>query len=49
MKPKNFPERKNQRRLRALERLDPKTEVYKNTKAKLVIDARDIRTKKRRG
>ena len=58
MKPKNFPERKNVRRKAALQRfLNPKEiknpehperrdEMIANTKAKIVTDARGVKSKK---
>lgn len=49
MKPCNFPERKNRRRKRALARLTPDTDAYRNTARLVTEDARDIRTKKYRG
>lgn len=48
MLPKNFPDRKNDRRLSALERLDKDSEAYKNTLTKIVNGARSIRSKKLR-
>ena len=56
MKPKNFPQRKNQRRIASLARLT-KQPVYNaaahrqavdNTSALIVDDARNVRTKKAR-
>lgn len=56
MKPKNFPERKNQRRIDAAERLanGPYDKIetkiaLENTLVKIVDNARDVRTKKFRG
>lgn len=36
MKPANFPNRKNQRRIKALERTKPSDKSYATTKAKIV-------------
>jgi len=61
MKPKNFPERQNVRRKAALQRfLNPKeiknpdnpearNEMIINTKAKIIDNMRDVKSKKYRG
>jgi len=58
MKPKNFPERKNQRRKKALENLknyakkndSPNLKrAIKDTEDKIINDVRGIKTKKARG
>ena len=57
MKPKNFPERKNQRRKRALKNLKANAKkndlsnlkrAIKNTEAKIIDNARGVKTKKMR-
>jgi hypothetical protein len=61
MKPKNFPERKRQRQLKALARLlNPPTSKYNNDRVgyssevevlhkRTIANLRDVRTKKQRG
>jgi len=58
VKPKNFPERKNQRRERALKRLETQASknsskelkvIIENTEKQIVEGARGIRSKKDRG
>lgn len=57
MRPKNFPERKNQRRKKALENLKAYAKkndssnlkrAIEDTEAKIINDARSVRTKKAR-
>lgn len=48
MKPANFPERKNQRLIRALSRMKPTDSSYANTKAKIVgTTLTGVKTKKK--
>ena len=49
MKPMNFPERKNRRRKRALERENNGYMATENTEKKIVENEREVRTKKYRG
>lgn len=52
MKPMNFPERKNRRRIAALHRLNishVKHPDIERIAAKIIPNARDVRTKKFRG
>lgn len=48
MKPANFPTARMARKLSAMERLPKDSEAWANTKANLVANPRDIKTKKQR-